>query len=187
MKVFVLDNYDSFTYNLVHYLNGEGAEVIVNRNNEVDIESVHSCDKIVLSPGPGLPSDSNSLMDVIANFVGVKPILGVCLGLQAIGVHYGMELRNLSEVHHGVEHTIIKTGRHYLFQGVPVQFSAGMYHSWYLQHQSNSILDTIAVDEAGRIMALAHPEIDVCGVQFHPESIMTNQGRTIIHNWISKT
>jgi len=186
MKIYVLDNYDSFTYNLVHYLNAEGAEVIVQRNNEVDFDSVASCDKIVLSPGPGLPKDAGALMKVIETLAGKKPILGVCLGLQAIAEFYGMQLRNLPEVYHGVENTVFRVGLHYLFADIPLEFKAGLYYSWFVLNQPHAVLDTIAVDEQGRIMALAHPDLDICGVQFHPESIMTDEGRKMVHNWVKK-
>jgi len=186
MKIYVLDNYDSFTYNLVHYLDGEGAEVIVQRNNEVDFDSINSCEKILLSPGPGLPKDAGALMSVIETYADEKPILGVCLGLQAIAEFYGMQLHNLSEVYHGVEHSVFRVGLHYLLADIPLEFKAGLYHSWFVLNQTHAALDTIAIDDQGRIMALAHPDVDICGVQFHPESIMTDDGRKIVHNWVKK-
>lgn len=184
MKVYVLDNYDSFTYNLVHCLEGEGAEVQVERNDQVNFSTIDNCDKLVLSPGPGLPNESGMMSEVISKYAGVKPILGICLGNQAIATHYGMKLMNLDEVFHGVEHMVLRTGYHYLFRQLPASFSVGRYHSWIVTHQVDSPLEVLATDEEGRIMALAHPIDDVCGLQFHPESIMTRNGRQIIRNWI---
>ena len=186
MMIYILDNFDSFTYNLVHYITAEGAQVLVERNDEIDFSNIELCDKIVLSPGPGLPVNAGGMMELIQKYVGVKPIFGVCLGHQAIAEHFGWRLRNLNEVFHGVDCTVSVDSSHYLFNGVPTRFRAGRYHSWVVDNASGIDLDVTAVDEEGDIMALAHSYIDICGVQFHPESVMTEFGRDIIKNWLNE-
>lgn len=185
MKVLVLDNYDSFTYNLVHYLEAFDAEVDVFRNDEITLEQVGQYDNIVLSPGPGLPEDAGILLGVIEKYSSTKRILGVCLGLQAIGLCFGEELYNLDEVYHGVSSKVNKVAEHYLLNNIPQQFEVGRYHSWAIKHASDMELEIMAVDENGVVMAAHHPEYDVCGVQFHPESIMTPHGKQMIKNWLN--
>lgn len=170
----------------MHYLSAEGAKVVVERNDAIDYSTIDKCDKIVLSPGPGLPMDAGGLMELVRKYAGAKPILGVCLGHQAIAEHFGLKLRNLNEVFHGVDCTVSKVLNHYLFNGLPTCFKVGRYHSWVVESNSEIDIDATAIDEQGNIMALAHPQLDICGVQFHPESIMTEFGRNMIRNWINE-
>jgi anthranilate synthase component II len=186
MRILVFDNYDSFTYNLVHYIEKvSNASVDVFRNDKITLEGIASYDKIVLSPGPGLPSEAGILLDVIKKYGPVKSILGVCLGEQAIGEAYGGKLLNLSNVFHGVATTMKVTKEDVLFKNLPATFKAGRYHSWVVDEKTlPADLEVTAVDEQGRIMALRHKKYDVCGVQFHPESILTEHGEQMIKNWI---
>lgn len=188
-KILVLDNYDSFTYNLVHYLEREGPhQIAVVRNDEVDLEKVEGYDGVVLSPGPGIPSEAGQLLSLIDKYKGRKRIFGVCLGLQAIAEVFGGKLHNLSEVFHGVACPVRLTGPgHYLFSGMTSGFMAGRYHSWVADRESlPGVLRIDAVDDHGYIMALSHQQYDICGVQFHPESILTPGGETMISNWLNQ-
>lgn len=188
MKILVLDNYDSFTYNLVHLLRELTSGYIdVFRNDEITLEEVEKYDKILISPGPGLPAQAGITKKIITRFAPSKSILGVCLGCQAIGEAFGGNLINLNTVYHGVETKIIVLDRHEkLFTEIPDTFTAGRYHSWVLDVNNLPHDITItAKDEAGSIMALAHKTLDVRGVQFHPESIMTKYGRQIVKNWLN--
>jgi anthranilate synthase component 2 len=188
-KILILDNYDSFTYNLFHYVEEfEGIEVDVFRNDEIRIEDVEKYDGIILSPGPGLPNESGLLIPIIERYKESKRILGICLGQQAIGEVFGGELENLEKVYHGVASTIkIEEPKHYLFEGLPNKIDVGRYHSWVVSNINfPSCLKIDAVDSNGKIMALSHKQFDICAVQFHPESILTPQGKQIIYNWLSR-
>ncbi len=185
-KILVIDNYDSFVYNLVHYLEELGAEVIVRRNDKISMEEVEEFDKILLSPGPGVPSEAGKLLEIIQKFAQTKSIFGVCLGQQAIGEIFGGKLENLEKVYHGIAtYAIAKVSDEPLFKNVPSHFEIGRYHSWVVSKTDfPDDLEITAVDEDGQIMALRHREFDVRGVQFHPESILTPHGKKIIENWI---
>ena len=181
----VIDNYDSFTYNLVHLIKELGADVIVVRNNQFNLEDLNAYDRILLSPGPGIPSEAGLLLEVIKHYAGVKPILGVCLGHQAIGEVFGAKLRNLSDVFHGVTTEITQIIDTPLFAGVPKQFPVGRYHSWVIERTNfPNCLEIIAESKEGLIMALRHKTHNIYGIQFHPESVLTPDGRTIIANWL---
>jgi anthranilate synthase component 2 len=189
MKVLILDNYDSFTYNLVHiteHILKQKVEVV--RNDVVDMEKIREYDKIILSPGPGIPSEAGILLPLIKRYAATKSILGVCLGHQAIGEAFGAKLVNLSTVFHGVArpvHITQKAQQEDLFKNLPEVFEAGRYHSWIVsEEQLPQELEITAKDDNGYIMALKHKEYDVQGVQFHPESVLTPCGETIIRNWL---
>lgn len=185
MKIVIIDNYDSFVYNLSHLLKELGAEVTVKRNDQFKLEELEEFDKILLSPGPGIPEEAGLLLDVIRTYAGKKPILGVCLGEQAIGEVYGGKLTNLDEVFHGIQSTINLTTPDYLFKGLPSQIQVGRYHSWVVdQNGLPDCLEVTAVSQEGYIMALRHKTLDVRGVQFHPESVLTPDGKQILANWI---
>lgn len=185
-KILVIDNYDSFTYNLVHLLQSNGVtEINVLRNDRLDLSTPAGYDKLIFSPGPGIPEEAGLMCALIAEYAGKKPILGVCLGHQAIGEVFGSKLKNLSTVYHGIATDIFIQGNDYLFRDVPPVFKAGRYHSWVIDEQAISPdLEITATDENGLIMAVAHREYDIRGVQFHPESILTEQSSRIIQNWI---
>lgn len=186
MKILVIDNYDSFVYNLVHYLEELDGEVTVKRNDKFDLEEVENYDKILLSPGPGIPDEAGLLKAVIVKYAASKPILGVCLGQQAIGEVFGGKLENLSHVFHGVATTAtVISENEPLFQGIEKHFEIGRYHSWVVSKEEfPEDLEVTSVDENGQIMSLRHKVYDVCGVQFHPESVLTPVGKQIIKNWI---
>ncbi len=187
-KILIIDNYDSFTYNLVHYVKEFGKhEVDVFRNDEISLKEANAYRGIILSPGPGLPSEAGNMMTIIDEYASCKRIFGVCLGLQAIAESFSGSLYNLSDVYHGVSHTIeILEPRHYLFEGLPQTLEAGRYHSWMVNKEDFPVsLNINAVDDQGRIMALSHKIYDVCAVQFHPESILTPHGKQIIFNWLN--
>ena len=184
-KIFIIDNYDSFTYNLKQLLEEEGAEVHVGRNDCFDPEELKQCDKIVLSPGPGIPDEAGQLKQIIREYAGKKPLLGVCLGHQAIAEVFSGSLKNLSTVYHGIQSPIQHSGNDYLFFGLPETFLAGRYHSWVVEEEDfPSCLDITAVSREGLIMGLQHREYDIHGIQFHPESVLTPMGRTIIQNFV---
>ncbi|MEY3050445.1 MAG: hypothetical protein RLY31_230 [Bacteroidota bacterium] len=188
MKILVLDNYDSFTYNLVQYLQElTGERPAVRRNDAITVEEARAFDSILLSPGPGLPRTSGILCTLVRELAPTHRILGVCLGLQAIGEVFGGRLRNLEQVYHGVATTIrVTRPESPLFRGLPRVFQAGRYHSWVVDSAGlPDCLDITCVDETGNIMGLTHRTYDVQGVQFHPESILTKQGRDILANWLS--
>ncbi|KOY88062.1 anthranilate synthase subunit II [bacterium 336/3] len=187
MNLLVLDNYDSFTYNLVHLLREVGFNPDVFRNDKITVDEVNQYDKILLSPGPSLPKDAGIMPKVIQTYASTKSILGVCLGHQAIGEAFGGSLYNLPEVQHGVAtDTIITNTQEKLFQKLPQQFKIGRYHSWVIDKKSleNTDLQITAEDEQGFVMAVRHKKYDVCGVQFHPESILTEHGKQMILNWL---
>jgi len=186
MKILVIDNYDSFTYNLVHALKKfEGVTVEVKRNDEVAEEEPDLYDKIVFSPGPGLPEEAGSLLSIIKNYAGKKPMLGVCLGHQAIAESFGGTLQNMNNVLHGIATPITVVTKSYLFDRLPETFDAGRYHSWIVEKESlPSVLEITSIDKEGRIMSFQHREFDIQGVQFHPESILTPLGEKILENWV---
>lgn len=187
MKILVLDNYDSFVYNLVHYVEDiTGIRPDVFRNDEITIEEVGMYDKILLSPGPGLPNEAGILCDLIKKYAAEKSIMGVCLGLQAIGEVFGGELENLDNVFHGVATPIkVLNKGEQLFRNIPETFAVGRYHSWVVSNNNlPDCFEKTAVDDNGQIMGLTHKVYDVRGVQFHPESIMTEHGMEIMQNWI---
>jgi anthranilate synthase component 2 len=186
-KILVFDNYDSFTYNLVQYVQRFGNhQVDVFLNDEIQLEEAAQYDGIILSPGPGLPSEAGSLMQIIERYKSTKRIFGVCLGQQAIAEVFGGTLTNLTTVYHGIATPVtFSRPRHYLFEGLPETIEAGRYHSWVVENKTlPECLKIEAVDENGQIMALSHKEFDVCGVQFHPESVLTPLGINIISNWL---
>lgn len=183
LKIVVIDNYDSFTYNLVHILDKLEVEVTIIRNDQFHIDDLEAYDKIMISPGPGVPSEAGLTKKVIKTYAGKKPILGICLGHQAIAECFGGELNNLTEVYHGVS-TDISTKEDYLFKNCPKTFQVGRYHSWTVAKNLPEVLESIATDEHQMNMALKHKEYDVRGLQFHPESILTPLGFQIIKNWV---
>ena len=187
MKILIFDNYDSFTYNLVHLVKGLGfTNVDVYRNDKISLEEVDKYEKIILSPGPGIPSEAGLLLPLIKEYAGKKPILGVCLGHQAIGEAFGASLTNLEDVYHGVATNIKTIKPDYIFGGLENEFEVGRYHSWIVDNKNvPDCLEITAVDEKGQIMALRHKEYDVHGVQFHPESVLTPVGETIVRNFLS--
>ncbi len=186
MKILVFDNYDSFTYNLVHLVKKlVNDPVYVYRNNEISLEQVKDYDKIILSPGPGIPEEAGLLLPLIKQYAAEKSILGVCLGHQAIGQAFGGSLRNLSTVYHGVATPVNLKGPNKLFEGLPGQIPVGRYHSWIINEDDfPETLSITARDENGYIMALEHKTLNVQGVQFHPESVLTPDGEKIIANWL---
>ncbi len=185
MKTVIIDNYDSFTYNLAHLVKELGAEVSVVRNDQFRLSELKPFDKIILSPGPGIPTEAGLLMDVIDAYAPVKPILGVCLGHQAIGEYFGGKLTNLSQVFHGIASTISITAPDYIYKELPAQVQVGRYHSWVVDNEGlPDCLEVTSVSEEGQIMSLRHKQYDVRGIQYHPESVLTPEGRKIIANWL---
>lgn len=185
MKTVIIDNYDSFTYNLAHLVKELGAEVSVVRNDQFRLSELKPFDKIILSPGPGIPTEAGLLMDVIDTYAPVKPILGVCLGHQAIGEYFGGKLTNLSQVFHGIASTISITAPDYIYKDLPAQVQVGRYHSWVVDNEGlPDCLEVTSVSEEGQIMSLRHKQYDVRGIQYHPESVLTPEGRKIIANWL---
>jgi len=183
-KILVIDNYDSFTYNLVHYLEDLDCEVVVKRNDQLTLEEVDAFDKIVLSPGPGIPDEAGLLKEIIAKYAPTKSILGVCLGQQAIGEVFGGSLINLEEVYHGIASKINIVKDDILFDGLSKKIEVGRYHSWVVDENLPDELEATSVDENGQIMSLRHKEYNVCAVQFHPESVLTPDGKKILENWL---
>jgi len=186
-KILVIDNYDSFTYNLVHYLEDLDCKVNVLRNDEIDIDEPKYYDKILLSPGPGIPDEAGLLKDIIKEYASTKSILGICLGQQAIGEVFGGSLINLKEVYHGIAADIkITIQDEPLFTEMGDTISVGRYHSWSVdQDNFPDALEVTSTDKNGNIMSLRHRIYDVRGVQFHPESVLTPQGKQILENWIN--
>ncbi len=190
-KIVIIDNYDSFTYNLSHLVKELGASVEVLRNDKFQLPDLEKYDKIILSPGPGIPEEAGLLMDVIKTYAGKKPILGVCLGHQAIGEAFGGKLVNLSQVYHGIQSPVLVMKdadgkpKDYIFNGLPDHIEVGRYHSWVVTTEGfPSCLEITSVDKEGYIMALKHKELDIHGIQFHPESVLTPEGKTIVKNWL---
>ncbi len=188
MKILIFDNYDSFTYNLVHLVKELGyTDVDVFRNDKIALEDVAKYDKIILSPGPGIPSEAGLLLPLIKQYAGKKPILGVCLGHQAIGEAFGAQLKNLEDVYHGVATRINITQPDYIFDTLGRELEVGRYHSWIVDNNRfPDCIEITATDNNGQIMALKHKEFDVHGVQFHPESVLTPAGETIVKNFLNQ-
>jgi len=190
MKILVVDNYDSFTYNLVQYMERVLKRTVdVKRNDQIGLEEVAAYDKILISPGPGIPREAGITLDLIRKYGPVKSILGVCLGHQAIAEAYGGSIVNLSMVYHGVTGQMkqLLEGE-YIFNGVPPQFDAGRYHSWVVEHDTlPGDLEITVENDEGYIMAIRHRQHDVRGVQFHPESVLTEYGGLMIKNWLMGT
>lgn len=186
MKVIIIDNYDSFTYNLSHLVKALGAEVTVVRNDQFEMSALEAYDKIILSPGPGIPCEAGLLLDVIRNYAGRKPILGVCLGHQAIGEVFGSTLVNIGHVMHGVATPAHRTQPDYLFEGLPDTITVGRYHSWVVDAETMpDCLEVTSVSDEGQVMSLRHREYDIRGIQYHPESVLTPDGKQIISNWLN--
>ena len=185
-NILVIDNYDSFTYNLVHYLEDLDCIVTVLRNDEFELQEVEKFDKILLSPGPGVPEEAGLLKDVIRKYAATKSILGVCLGQQAIGEVFGGSLVNLEKVYHGVATNIkLSVTDESLFEGLGNEFEVGRYHSWVIANEDfPNDLEITSTDENGQIMSIRHKNFDVKGVQFHPESVLTPNGKKILENWV---
>lgn len=181
----MIDNYDSFTYNLVHYLEELGAEVVVKRNDQLTLEDVALFEYIVLSPGPGIPDEAGLLKPIIEKYGPTKKIFGVCLGQQAIGEVYGGQLINLDQVYHGVDSIIEITGDDYIFKDLPKKIQVGRYHSWVVDANLPEELIATSFDENGQLMSLKHKSYDVRGVQFHPESVLTPEGKVMLKNWLN--
>lgn len=188
-KIVVIDNYDSFTYNLVHYLEDLNCDVTVYRNDDFELQDLENFEKILLSPGPGLPKDAGLLLAVIKEYSARKSILGICLGQQAIGEVFGGQLTNLEKVYHGISSPIrICVDDEPLFENLGKILTVGRYHSWVVGSKDfPDVLEVTSVDENGQIMSLRHRTLDVKSVQFHPESILTPQGKQILRNWINAT
>lgn len=187
MKILLLDNYDSFTYNLLHLIKELGyKDIDVIRNDKITLAEIDKYDKIVLSPGPGVPSESGILLPLIKAYANKKSILGVCLGEQAIGEAFGANLTNLKEVYHGIATQAKIVEDHYIFSGISESLEIGRYHSWVVSRENfpHDSLHITAIDENNQIMALKHKTYDVHGVQFHPESILTPKGGEIIENFL---
>lgn len=186
-KLLLVDNYDSFTFNLVELLRkyNQGVSITVIRNDKIDLDAVKQFDKILLSPGPSLPDDAGDMKKLIAAYASSKPILGVCLGHQAIAEVMGCKLRNLEQVLHGIQSTITVNG-HYLYEGMDKSLAVGRYHSWVIDEETvTEQLEVTGKDENGQIMSISHKQYDVNGVQFHPESVMTPEGIKMLQNWIN--
>lgn len=189
MKTLVIDNYDSFTYNLVYLVKTlSNSTVDVYRNDEIELEEIKKYDKIILSPGPGLPKDAGILNSIIKNYASTKSILGVCLGMQAIAECFGSKLINLEKVYHGISTPIKLTNIHDgIFNGIPQLFDAGRYHSWIVEKSSlANCFNVTAIDNSGNIMAIKHKQFNLRGLQFHPESIMTEFGKQMLNNWLNE-
>lgn len=188
MKILVIDNYDSFTYNLVHAIKKiSGQPVDVFRNDQIALEKIDKYDKIVLSPGPGIPEEAGLLLDIILAYAPTKSMLGVCLGHQAIGEAFGGKLHNMNRVLHGIATPVKQTGiKSQLFKGLPESFDVGRYHSWIVQNeQLPTCFEVTSYDEDGLVMSMQHKEFDVQSVQFHPESVLTPLGEKMIENWLN--
>ncbi len=185
MKTVIIDNYDSFTYNLAQLVESLGADVEVYRNDQFSLGQLEPFDRIVLSPGPGIPSEAGLLLDVVRTYAGRKPILGVCLGHQAIGEAFGARLKNLAEVYHGVATEGTQLGNDPLFEGLSRRIVMGRYHSWVVDRTAfPACLEVTAVSDEGHIMALRHRNYNIRGIQFHPESVLTPDGRRMVDNWL---
>lgn len=186
-NVLVIDNYDSFTYNLVHYLEDLDAKVTVKRNDKLQLEDAKSFKYILLSPGPGIPDEAGLLKQIIKIYAKTKTILGICLGQQAIGEVFGGTLVNLNEVYHGVATKVTQVvDDEYLFKGIEKSFEVGRYHSWVVNANLPECLEATSIDDNGQVMSLRHKEFNVRGVQFHPESVLTPSGKKILKNWIGE-
>lgn len=187
-SILVIDNYDSFVYNLVHYLEEMDCKVTVRRNDQLELEDVEHFDKILLSPGPGVPEEAGLLKPIIEKYAATKSILGVCLGQQAIGEVFGGKLGNLESVYHGIANNIeVCVSNEPLYKDLPKKMQVGRYHSWIVLKELPDSLEATSYDEDGQIMSLRHREYDVRGVQFHPESVLTPEGKKMIQNWVENS
>jgi anthranilate synthase component 2 len=187
MKIIIVDNFDSFTYNLVHIIEQHATEVAVKRIDEINISELQKFDKIVFSPGPGLPSDTNIMNKILDSYKDFKSILGVCLGHQAIAEYFGGSLLNMNEVNHGREFETIVIKEDYIFKNIPKKFYSGRYHSWIVNDQNlPDELEITSVDTKNQVMSIRHKILDIRGVQFHPESVMTKFGTKILENWVNQ-
>lgn len=185
MEIVLIDNYDSFTYNLAFLVRQLGAKVKVVRNDMFDLDDLEMYDRILLSPGPGIPEEAGLLLPTIRHYAGRKPILGICLGHQAIGEVFGAQLINLDEVFHGVATEGTQTGADCLFDGLPERISMGRYHSWAIDPRTlPDCLEVTATSDDGCIMAIRHKTLNVRGIQFHPESVLTGNGAKMMENWL---
>ncbi len=186
-RVVIIDNYDSFTYNLAHLVKQLGAKVEVFRNDQFTLNQLERFTKIILSPGPGIPEEAGLLMDVIRTYAGRKPMLGVCLGHQAIAEVFGGNLVNLKEVYHGIATEGTQFGNDPIFSGLPKRIVMGRYHSWVVDRVGfPDCLEVTAMSDDGQIMALRHRNYNIHGIQFHPESVLTPEGATIVRNWLQQ-
>lgn len=187
MKILLVDNYDSFTYNLAHIVEAQdGCDLTVIRNDAISADDAKSFDKIILSPGPGIPEEAGNMPQIVSTLAGVRPLLGICLGHQCIGEHFGATLDNITPVMHGQETPISLDATHEpLFEGLPSTVQVGRYHSWIVSKEDlpEELLVT-ATDASGQIMALRHRELDIVGFQFHPESVMTEVGPELLRRWV---
>ena len=184
-KILIIDNYDSFTYNLVEYVRQFGYEVDVYRNDEISIEEIDTYSTIILSPGPGIPKEAGLLKSIIEHYGSTKKILGVCLGMQAIGEVYGGKLENLATVVHGISSPIKISNDNDLFKDLPIEFNVGRYHSWVVSNDDfPEELEITSIDKSNQIMSFEHKKYNVHGVQFHPESILTEHGMKMIQNFL---
>ncbi|GAL66209.1 anthranilate synthase component II [Jejuia pallidilutea] len=185
-KILVIDNYDSFTYNLVHYLEDLNCDVTVVRNDKLVLEDVEPFNKIVLSPGPGIPDEAGLLKPIIETYAATKSIFGVCLGQQAIGEVFGGSLVNLDDVYHGVATNVtITVDDEYIFNDLEKHIEVGRYHSWVVNPKLPESLEATSFDANGQVMSLRHKTYDVRGVQYHPESVLTPHGKKILENWVN--
>ena len=185
IKVLVIDNYDSFTYNLVHYLKDLNCDVTVKRNDKLELSEIKEFDKILLSPGPGIPDEAGLLKSIIKEYAPSKSILGICLGQQAIAEVFGGKIENLDKVYHGVSTSVILTNKdEVLYKDIPKNIEVGRYHSWVVAKDLPDELEVTSIDGNGEIMSLRHKKYDVRAVQYHPESILTPKGKKILKNWV---
>jgi anthranilate synthase component 2 len=184
ISVLVIDNYDSFTYNLVHYLEDLDCKVTVKRNDQISLDEIEAFDKIVLSPGPGIPDEAGMLKEIIARYAPSKSIFGVCLGQQAIAEVFGGSLVNIDQVYHGIATKIAIVEDDILFRDLPKEIEVGRYHSWVVNPVLPEVLEATSFDENGQVMSLRHNIYDVSAVQFHPESVLTPYGKKILENWV---
>lgn len=185
MKILIIDNYDSFTYNIVDALRTLGTVPDVVRNDRLDLDAIGGYDKFIISPGPGIPSEAGLLPEFLKRYATVKPVLGICLGHQALGEYFGGTLRNLDEVFHGMASPIEIVADDYIFDGVENGAEVGRYHSWVVDAATlPDCLEVTATSADGAIMAMRHRDLDLRGVQFHPESIMTKSGVRMLENWL---
>lgn len=185
-KVLIVDNYDSFTYNLAHYFEALGAVVEVYRNDAVPESALENCTHLVLSPGPGLPQDAGAMPEIIQKYWAAKPLLGVCLGMQALALFFGGQLYNLEQVMHGQQMEVWKMGQSVQFDGIPETFQVGLYHSWAVSQQNlPPTLRPTAISAQNVLMAFAHETLPIWAVQFHPESVLTPEGRIMLRNFLS--
>lgn len=188
IRVLIIDNYDSFTHNLAHLLRELGAEVTIKRNDQLTLNEPEAYDKILLSPGPGIPEEAGLLLPILRRYAASKPILGVCLGHQAIGECFGGTLSNLTQVFHGVDSVISVIADDLLFKGLNRHLTVGRYHSWVVDRENlpNELEITAVDEETGQVMALRHRHYNVRGIQFHPESVLTPDGKKMIQNWLEE-